>query len=99
MANQAAVGKPYKNYNVALTTTSAASAQPISVGIRMIRVYCTAGAMIAIGPSGVAATATNAIYIAAGTYEYFLVGGNGTEYVAGILNSGTATLNIVEMTQ
>ena len=81
---------------VSLTTSSAASTQ-LPLGLYLVQ--CTEDAFIRQGASGVAATA-NSWFVSANSIWPMRVEATAVDdYLAGILASGTATLQILKVTE
>lgn len=91
--------KPGLSYNLAITTTTAVTTNPISVGVRVLRVVSTVNARFVIGLAPVAAGAFTCEYLPAAAVEYVQCSGDGIDKIAAVANAGSGTFNITEMSQ
>lgn len=92
--------KPGLSYNIAITSAAAvASTNPVTLGVRVLRVVSTVGAQFVVGPGAPVATVPATIFMPANAVEYVQCSGSGTDKVSAIANSASGTFNITEMTQ
>jgi hypothetical protein len=89
--------KPATCYAITTGTVAAQSTNPITVGIRTVRLASTQAAWVTIG-NGPTATATTSVYIPANVPEYFQCSGSGNEKVSALQVSASGSVNITEMT-
>ena len=87
--------KPSLSYQIALSGSSAAASNPITAGIRHVRLVSTVACSVDIS-NHATASLTTSLYLPANWPEYFECGGNATDTVAAIGTSGTLT--VTEMT-
>ena len=87
--------RPGLSYQIALGAASVAATNPITAGIRHVRLVSTVACSVDIS-NHATASLTTSLYLPAAWPEYFECGGNGTDKVAAIGTSGTLT--VTEMT-
>jgi hypothetical protein len=87
--------KPILSYQITIGASSTAAANPISAGVKYIRLVATTACSVDISPTATASLTTS-MALAANFPEYFACSGNHNEKVAVIGTTGTLT--VTEMT-
>lgn len=87
--------KPSLTYQIAIGASSTAATNPITSGIKYVRLLATVACSVDISHAAVASLTTS-MALAANWPEYFAVSSGGNEKVAVIGTSGTLT--VTEMT-
>ena len=87
--------KPSLSYQIAIGASSTAATNPITAGIKRVRLLATVACSVDISHNATASLTTS-MALAANWPEYFACSGNGNEKVAVIGTTGTLT--VTEMT-
>lgn len=90
--------RPWLTYQVAIGAASVASTNPVSSGVKYVRLVATVACNVDIKASPTASQTTS-MFLAPNFPEYFMVSGNNTDKIAVIeATGGTAgVLTITEM--
>lgn len=91
--------RPYLTYQVAIGASSAASSNPVTSGVKHVRLVATVACNVEISKTPTASQTTS-MYLAPNWPEYFLVSANNTDKIAVIEATGgsAGVLTITEMT-